>query len=116
VKQTPLARKTPLGRKPRARGNRGELEVVNILKAHGYPAYRNFASGGYGGSDVIGLPGFAVEVKMVEALNIWKALAQSEEAASATETPTVVFRRNRSRWYVALPFEDFLGLVEEAQS
>ena len=111
-----LVRKTPLGRKPKARGNRAELEIVNLLKAHGYPAYRNFASGGYGGSDVVGLPGFAVEVKMVEALNIWKALAQSEEAAAATETPAVFFRRNRSRWYAAIPLEDLLGLIEEAQS
>lgn len=116
MKQTPLARKTPLGRKPRAKGNRGELEVVNILKAHGYPAYRNFASGGYGGSDVVGLPGFAVEVKMVEKLNIWGALAQCEQAASATETPLVVFRRSRCSFYACLPFEDLLGLVEEARA
>lgn len=115
MRQTPLKRKTPLGAKPRARGNRGELEVVNILKAHGYPAYRNFASGGYGGSDIIGLPGFAVEVKMVEALNIWKALAQSEAAAAATDTPVVAFRRNRSRWYVALDLESFLQLVKASQ-
>lgn len=111
-----LTRKTPLGRKPKARGNRGELEVVNILKAHGYPAYRNFASGGYGGSDVIGLPGFAVEVKMVEKLNVWAALAQCEAAASPTETPLLTFRRNRSRWYACVPLEDLLGLVKEAQA
>ncbi len=111
-----LTRKTPLGRKPRARGNRGELEVVNILKAHGYPAYRNFASGGYGGSDVIGLPGFAIEVKFQDRLNIWAALEQSREAAAPTETPTVVFRRSRSHWFACLPFEDLLGLIEEAQA
>jgi Holliday junction resolvase len=110
-----IERKTPLGRKPKARGNRAELEVVNLLKAHGYPAYRNFASGGYGGSDVIGLPGFAVEVKMVEKLNVWAALAQCEAAASPTETPLLAFRRNRSRWYSAVPLEDLLGLIRESQ-
>lgn len=115
MRQAPLARKTPLGRKPKARGNRGELEVVNILKAHGYPAYRNFASGGYGGSDVVGLPGFAVEVKMVEKLNVWAALAQCEAAASPTETPLLAFRRNRCRWYCAMPLDDALGLIGEAQ-
>jgi Holliday junction resolvase len=110
-----LDRKIPLGRKPKARGNRAELEIVNILKAHGYQAYRNFASGGYGGSDVIGLPGFAVEVKMVEKLNVWAALAQCEAAASPTETPLLAFRRNRSRWYAAVPLEDLLGLIRESQ-
>lgn len=107
-----LQRKTPIGRKPKARGNRAELEIVNILKARGFPAYRNFASGGYGGSDVIGLPGYAVEVKMVEKLNIWKALAQCEAAASPTETPLVCFKRARSRFYGALPLDDLLPLIE----
>ena len=111
-----IQRKTPLGRKPKARGNRAELEIVNILKAHGHPAYRNFGSGGYGGGDIVGLDGFSVEVKMVEALNIWKALAQSEAAASPTQTPAVFFRRNRSQWFAALPLEDLLGLIEEARA
>ncbi len=111
-----LTRKTPLGRKPKSRGNRAEREIVDILKAHGYPAYRNFASGGYGGSDVIGLPGFAVEVKMVEKLNIWAAVEQCKQAASPTETPLVAFRRARSPWLACLPLEDLLGLIEEARA
>jgi hypothetical protein len=110
-----LQRKTPLGRKPRARGNRFELEIVNLLKAHGYRAYRTLASGGYGGSDVQGLPGFGIECKMVEKLNVWAALAQAETAASPTETPLLVFRRARSRTYACLPFEDLLGLIKEAR-
>ncbi len=109
--------RTPLGRKPKSKGNRGEREIVDILKAHGYPAYRNFASGGYGGGDVLGVEGFSIEVKRcAEKLNIWKALEQSENAASATQTPLVAFRRDRSRWYAALPLEDLLGLIEEARS
>lgn len=111
-----LARKTPLGRKPRARGNRFELEVVNLLKAHGYSAYRTLASGGYGGSDVQGLPGFGIECKMVEKLNVWAALAQAEAAGSPTDTPLLVFRRERSRTYVALEFEELLALIKAAQS
>lgn len=111
-----LTRKTTWGRKPKSRGSRAELEVVNILKANGYPAYRNFASGGYGGADVIGLPGFSVEVKMVEKLNVWAALAQCEQAASATETPLLAFRRARSRWYAAMPLEDLLPLITSSES
>lgn len=110
-----LTRKTTSGRKPKSRGSRAELEVVNILRSHGYPAHRNFASGGYGGSDVIGLPGFAVEVKMIEKLNVWAALAQCATAASPTETPLLAFRRNRSQWYAAMPLADLLGLIKESQ-
>ncbi len=103
------------GRKPKSRGNRAELEIVNILKAHGYPAYRNFASGGYGGSDVIGIPGVSIEVKMVEKLNIWAAIAQCKDAASPSDIPCVAFRRNNHEWMAAIPFEDFLGLVEASR-
>lgn len=49
-----------------------------------------------------------VECKCQEALNIWAALEQSEERG---KRPLVVFKRNRSRIYAALPFEDLLALV-----
>ena len=88
---------------------------MDILKAKGHPAYRNFASGGYGGGDVLGLDGYSVEVKMVEKLNVWSALAQSEAAASPSQTPCVFFRRNRSRWYCAIDLESFLALVGASQ-
>lgn len=115
MRQATLERKTPLGRKPRARGNRFELEVVNVLKAHGYHAYRTLSSGGYGGSDVQGVPGFGIECKMVEKLNVWAALAQAEKAVAPTDTPLLVFRRARSKTYVALPLDDFLPLLQAAQ-
>lgn len=111
-----LARRTPLGRKPKSRGNRGEREIVDILKAHGYPAYRNFGSGGYGGGDVLGLDGYSVEVKYQERLNIWSALAQSKAAASATQTPLVCFRRNHSAWYAALELSELLALIKASQA
>jgi hypothetical protein len=53
---------------------------------------------------------FAVEVKCQESLNIWAALAQSEENRG-NHTPILCFKRNRSDLYVALKFEDFLELV-----
>lgn len=113
-----MQRGKPLKAKPRSKGARGELAVIDILKAHGYHgARRNWMSGGMGGSDIVnGIPGFGIEVKVQERMNIWACLAQCENAAAATETPTLVFRRNGVRFWAAIPFEDLLGLVAEAQA
>lgn len=51
---------------------------------------------------------FAVEVKFVESLNIWAALAQAEVNAAKGETPIVFFKRSRTKLYVALDAEAFL--------
>ncbi len=110
-----MQRGKPLRAKPRSKGNRSELEVIEILKAHGYPAYRNWQSGGQGGNDVLGLPGFGVEVKNQQRLNIWAAIAQCKDAASPTDIAAVVFRRNNHEWMAAIPFEDLLGLIEASQ-
>ena len=37
VKQTPLVRRAPIGRKPRARGNRFEKEVIDLADYQGCP-------------------------------------------------------------------------------
>lgn len=110
-----LTRKTPLGRKPRARGNRFEKEVLDFLKARGHHVYRTLGSGGYGGSDIQGIPGYGIECKMVDRLNVWAALAQAEAAVSPTDTALLIFRRSRGKTYVALELEDFMPLLEASQ-
>ncbi len=110
-------KQTALVRRPKSKGNAAEREVIEILKAHGYPARRNFASGGYGGNDILGgPPGFGIEVKRQERLNIWAAIEQCRAACAPSDTPTVVFRRSRSEWMACLPFEDLLGLIAEARA
>lgn len=105
----------PLRAKPRSKGNRGEKEAIEIFHAHGYPnARRNFQSGGQGGGDVVeGPPDFHWEVKYRERCSIWEWIEQADAERRATETPVVIFRRNRSPWNACLPFEDFLGLLDE---
>ena len=57
---------------------------------------------------------FAIEVKNVEALNIWKALAQAQTNADG-RTPIVFFKRARTQMYVALNAADFLFYVSQTQ-
>lgn len=98
------------GRASRQKGKRGEREVCAICRRYGIEAKRGYQSrGGKDEPDVVHtIPGVHMEVKRRETLSIWSALQQSEDEANEGEEPVVVFRRNQSRWYVALSFEKWL--------
>jgi hypothetical protein len=55
---------------------------------------------------------FSVECKNQEKLNIWSALEQAEEN-SGDHSPLVIFKRNRSKTYAVLEFEELLQLLDE---
>lgn len=55
---------------------------------------------------------FDVECKNQEGINIWSALAQC--LRDSGRTPLLVFRRNNTKPYAALPFDDFMALVQLA--
>lgn len=108
--------KQEIGRASRARGKRGELSLVHVLRDAGLEARRTAQyCGKEGTSDVVGIKGLHVEVKNQERLNIWEALSQSKRDAEAEgngDIPAVFFKRNRSGWYVVLPLEDFIRLYK----
>jgi Holliday junction resolvase len=100
----------------RHKGQRGEREVAAILRAHGIEAKRGYqARGGSDEADVEhSIPNVRLEVKRTEKLAIWAALTQAErdlDPADDATCPVVCFRRNHSRWYVALPLEEWLGML-----
>ena len=102
-----------MGRKEREKGKRGEREVANILKEHGYDARRGQQfSGKNGDADVVGMDGYHIEVKFCETTKIWEWYEQSRGDARDGEVPFVVFRRSREGWMVALSFEDFLKVIK----
>ena len=102
----------------RDKGKRGEREIAQRYAELGFDSKRTaqLQAGGdhHGVADVSGVPGIHIEVKRVESLNIWKALEQSERDAADGNIPTVHFRRNRTDWYVALPFADFARLLDQS--
>lgn len=53
---------------------------------------------------------FSFECKNQERLNIWESLAQSETNCK-DRIPVVVFKRNRSKTYIAFELEEFLTLI-----
>ena len=98
----------------RAKGASGEREIAKILREHGYEnARRSQQYCGYNGdSDVVGLPGYHLEVKRVENLNLEKAMDQSIRDAKEGEVPIVAHRKNGKEWKVTLHLEDFIKLLK----
>ena len=55
---------------------------------------------------------FSFECKNQERLNIWESLSQAEGNAD-DRIPVLVFKRNRTKTYVAIDLEAFLELIGE---
>lgn len=102
----------------REKGKRGErrwrdvLRDAGFLKAHRGAQYR----GGADSPDVQcpELPGVHFEVKAVERLNIWDAIAQAIRDAGASKTPVLAHTRNHSGWLVTMRAEEWLDLVRRS--
>ncbi len=98
------------------KGKVGELEVVHLLKKHGFESARR-------GQQFKGTPDspdveceelsdYNIEVKRTEGFNLYKAMKQSESDAG-DKIPTVWHRRNKEEWVVILKATDFLNLIKE---
>lgn len=110
-----LQRRTPLRAKPRAKGNRGELAVRDIVRSHGWRyCKRNWQSGGQGGGDLIeGPAGVHLEVKWCERNQIWKWITQATGECRPTDIPVVVMRDNRHPvWWAVAPKHEVDALLE----
>jgi len=106
-----------MGTMSRSKGARGELEVQELARAHGFTSCRRaFASGASGGGDLTGIPGVHVEVKRTERLNLPAAFRQAQAAAERGETPMVAHRSNGQPWLATVPLDDLLALLALAQS
>ena len=85
------------------KGAVGEREIAAYLREHGFDAHRGQQYKGSPDSpDVTGLDGFHIEVKRVERLNIYQALAQAVRDCG-NKIPIVIHRRNRDEWKVTMP-------------
>lgn len=99
------------------KGKRGERYVAKLLREYGYDAKRGVQYQGSPNSpDVTGLPKVHIEVKFTEKLNIWNALEQSKRDSGENEIPVVMFKRNRTQVYVALPFDEFMEMYKAWES
>jgi Holliday junction resolvase len=106
-----------MGRASRTKGSSGELEVVHILKGHGYETWRTPNSGAFTHSrgDIRGMPGLHWEIKRQERLEMDKWTAQAEADCASTDMPLVAYRRSRQPWRVVSLLEDFLVIYKRSE-
>ena len=96
------------------KGKEGELELAHKLQEYGYDTRRSVQYNGKDGqADVIGLPHIHVEVKRVEKLNIYDAIAQAKRDAKNGDKPTVFHRKNRCNWLVTMELDVFMELYKQ---
>ncbi len=102
----------------REKGKRGERRWRDVLRDAGFLKAHRGAQycGGPDSPDVQcpELPGLHFEVKAVERLNVWQAMAQAEHDAGSSKTPIVAHTRNRAGWLVTMRAQDWVALIRES--
>ena len=101
-----------MGKMSREKGKRGEREWAKVCRDNGYDCRRTSQYCGNTGdaSDVVGLPGIHQEVKRVEALSIYTAMAQAKHDTQDGNLPIVAHRRNDHEWLVIMTADDWFEL------
>ena len=95
------------------KGAAGERELAHKLKEYGYDAKRSVQYNGKDGqADVVGLPHIHCEIKRVEKLNIYDAIAQAKRDAKGDDKPAVFHRKNRCNWLVTMELDEFMEIYK----
>ena len=105
-----------MGRPSRDKGKRGEREVAAILRAAGFDGVRRGwqSRAGSDDPDVIGLPGFWIEVGFGRTIRPRAKLAQAVEASAGSGLIPVSVTRGALRdddWVVTLTLDDLIGIA-----
>ena len=104
----------------RNKGKCGELELASFLKERGIEARRGQQYEGSSDSpDIIAqgcLREVHIEVKRVEAGNLYGWLEQACTDADLCKVPVVAHRKNGKQWVAILDLRDFINIMEKAHA
>jgi len=105
------------GRMSREKGKRGEREAAELLRKAGFADARRTQQ--YCGkdadgtaSDVVGIPGYHIEVKRTEQTRLYEWMAQAERDKKPEEIPVILHRKNGRPWLAILPAELLLEMIK----
>lgn len=109
------------GSASRRKGNRAEVEVVNLLRKHGYQVETSRAArGGYqSGADIVGDFPMVIEVKNQAKLDLSGWWAQAEYQANG-KLPVVIHKRvgksDPAEWWVTMDVQTLLRLLGDSEA
>lgn len=98
------------------KGKSGELEICRVLKQYGFDCRRSVQYNGKaddGQADIVGLKNIHAEIKRVERLNLYDAMAQAIHDSKDGELPAVFHRKNHSEWLVSMRLQEWVELYKE---
>jgi len=104
----------------RAKGKAGELEVLKILRDElgeviGSSLARNLDQTRDGGHDIVGLQGWAIEVKRSKTSSIPMWWEQTCRQAGSSKIPALWYRLDRREWRVIIPMGVVTDLFEYSE-
>lgn len=104
-----------MGKMSKTKGKVGEREVAALLRQYGFNARRGQQfSGAVGDQDIVSdMEGFHIEVKRVESLSIYAAMAQASRDARNGDAPLVFHRRSKKPWLVIMDAKEFLEIMRD---
>jgi len=104
-----------MGKMQRTKGATFERDIVLDLRARGYSgAKRNLEQTRSGGGD-IDLPGYMIECKRYAKIAVYTWLEQCVAAAREEQIPVVVARADNEKAIAILYWDDFLGMLDNAE-
>jgi hypothetical protein len=95
----------------RAKGRRGELALCDIFRPWWPQVCTNLDQFGPLKMDLLNMPGWHVQAKWQERLNVWACLDQTLREANPGDVPILAFKRNRSPWFAALELDELIPLM-----
>ena len=95
----------------KAKGNRGERELANLLKTYGFNTRRGVQyNGRQGDADVVGINGMHIECKRCQQVKDEAFLQQAERDARKGDIPVVMYRRNNEKWKATMRLDTFMTI------
>ncbi len=106
-----------MGRSQQRKGANGEKELAAILQNYGYTCTRGGSLTFGGVPDVTGLPGVHIECKRAEKQDLyaWVSQAETDSQKFQDGLPAVFWRKNRHKWLVVMPLDEWLRLYKRAE-
>lgn len=102
-----------MGKMSRQKGKGGERELAQLLRGKGFSEARRGVQyqGGPDSPDVVGVPGWHIECKRTERLQLYPALAQATLERPINTAAVVLHRANGKPWVAIMDAEDFFALL-----